>query len=124
MKKVSRRVPTQACSHGGIRKQCFLNFVLPGKFCGAQKNFIWAYIENKSFATLKIDFPPNLKIWLRACFHNWKRWERCYHAFPLRYTQWRSQPKILGRPKCGGKMFDFRWATVFCLVRRFSKHKM
>jgi len=34
--------------------------------------------------------------------------------------QWRSQPKIF----LGGKMFDFRRITLFCLEKRFSKHKM
>ena len=33
--------------------------------------------------------------------------------------QWRSQPKNWG----GGKMLDFRRATVFCLRYRLSKHK-
>jgi len=35
------------------------------------------------------------------------------------YQQWRSRAKIF----LGGKMFDFRRATV-CLGRRLSKHKM
>jgi len=35
-------------------------------------------------------------------------------------SQWRSQPKNLG----GGKMFDFRRITLFCLEKRLSKHKM
>jgi len=33
--------------------------------------------------------------------------------------QWRSQPIILR----GGKMFDFRRVTLFCLQKRLSKHK-
>jgi len=41
-------------------------------------------------------------------------------------NQWDSQPKIWGGVKKlgGGKMFDFRRATVFCLGRRFSEHKI
>ena len=34
--------------------------------------------------------------------------------------QWRSQPQNWG----GGKMFDFRRITLFCLEKRLSKHKM
>ena len=34
--------------------------------------------------------------------------------------QWRSQPKNWEV----GKMFDFRRITLFCLEKRFSKHKM
>jgi len=37
-----------------------------------------------------------------------------------RYTQWRSQPRNWG----GGKMFDFRRITLFCLEKQLSKHKM
>ena len=33
---------------------------------------------------------------------------------------WRSKPKNWGR----AKMFDFRRITLFCLVKRISKHKM
>jgi len=36
------------------------------------------------------------------------------------FGQWRSQPKNFG----GGKMFDFRRVTLFCLEKRFSKHKI
>jgi len=35
-------------------------------------------------------------------------------------NQWRSQPSNWG----GGKMFDFRRITLFCLEKRLSKHKM
>jgi len=38
--------------------------------------------------------------------------------------QRRSQTKILGGGSWGAKVFDFRWATVFCLGYRLSKHKM
>ena len=41
------------------------------------------------------------------------------------YKQWRSQPKhFLGEKIWGAKMFDFRRTTLFCLGKRFSKHKM
>jgi len=40
-------------------------------------------------------------------------------------TQWRSQTENLGGPKkLGGKMFDIRRITLFCLEKRLSKHKM
>jgi len=41
-------------------------------------------------------------------------------------NQWRNQPKNLGGAKefGGGKMFDFRRITLFCLEKRLSKHKM
>jgi len=35
-------------------------------------------------------------------------------------TQWRSQPKNFG----GGKLFNFRRITLFCLKKCLSKHKM
>ena len=40
--------------------------------------------------------------------------------------QWRSQPKNLrgGKNLGGVKMFDFGRITLFCLEKRFSKHKM
>jgi len=38
----------------------------------------------------------------------------------LSVGQWRSQPKNWG----GGKMFHFRWITLFCLEKYLSKHKM
>jgi len=44
------------------------------------------------------------------------------HAFVLLsegHRQWRCQPK-----NWGGKMRDFRRITLFCLEKRFSKHKM
>ena len=52
-----------------------------------------------------------MHMWPRTCS------TCCYCIKP---DQWRSQPKKLG----GGKMFDFRRITLFCLVKRFSKHKM
>jgi len=44
-------------------------------------------------------------------------WSNCF-LNRLWCTQWRSQPKIF----LGGKMFDFRRATLFCLRHHFSKH--
>ena len=42
------------------------------------------------------------------------------------FVQWRSQPKnIMGdRTSGGGKLFDFRRITLFCLEKRLSKHKV
>jgi len=43
----------------------------------------------------------------------------------LYVLQWCSQPKNWGEQKIGGgKMFDFWRITLFCLEKRFSKHKM
>jgi len=35
-----------------------------------------------------------------------------------------TSPKIWGVKKLGGKMFDFKRITPFCLEKRLSKHKM
>ena len=44
----------------------------------------------------------------------------CFHALQVYvHAQWRSQPKIWG-----GKIFDFKWLTLFCLEKRLWKHKM
>jgi len=42
------------------------------------------------------------------------------------HTQWHNQPKNLGGAKkiWGAKMLDFRRITLFCLEKRFSKHKI
>jgi len=41
-------------------------------------------------------------------------------TLPLLHEQWRSQPKNWA----GGKIFDFRRITLFCLEKCLSKHKM
>jgi len=42
--------------------------------------------------------------------------QKCYFSFLL--YQWRSQPK-----NWGGKEYDFRLITLFCLEKCLSKHK-
>jgi len=45
---------------------------------------------------------------------------------PVSYASGVARPEIWGEAKnlVGGKMFDFKRITLFCLEKRLSKHKM